>query len=86
MTEINKRFHLPKEEHKFKEAIKPIEGCKIISNRTFEDVDGPKIEEVYECPCGNIKLIQKSIITNIDNPEKGSVEVIHMESSGCVLQ
>jgi len=85
MNEINKRFHLPKEERKFKEAIKPIERCNIISSRASEDTEGPKIEETYSCPCGDIILRQKSVITNVDNPENGSIEIIHLESNGCVL-
>jgi hypothetical protein len=85
MNKINKRFHLPKEERKFKETIRSIERCNIINSRASEDTEGPNIEEVYECPCGNIILRQKSIITNIDNPENGSVEIVHLESDGCVL-
>lgn len=86
MNKINKIFHLPKEEQKFKEAIRPIEACEIISRTASEDIEGPEIEEVYACPCGNIILKQKSIIANIDNPENGSVEIVHLESDGCVLQ
>jgi hypothetical protein len=85
MNKTSNIFHLPKEEHKFKEAIRPIEECKLISSRSSEDIEGPKIEEVYECSCGNIKLTQKSIITNADNPENGSIEIVHLESDGCVL-
>lgn len=85
MNETNKRFHLPKEEHKFKEAIRRIKGCDIISSRASEDVEGPEIEEVYRCSCGDITLRQKSIIANIDNPEKDSIEIVHMKSNGCEL-
>jgi hypothetical protein len=86
MNQVDKRFRLPKEEHKFEDTIKPIKGCNIISSRASEDVEGPEIEEVYVCPCGDITLRQKSIITNIDNPEKSSIEIVHLESNGCVLQ
>lgn len=85
MTEINSRFHLPKEEQGFKDAMKRVEGCDLIASRTSEDMEGPKIEETYTCPCGNIELIHKSIIINIDNPENGSVEIVHLRSNGCVL-
>ena len=85
MTSFNQRFSLPKEEHKLKEAMKPIEGCDIISSKTSEGKEGPEIEEVYKCPCGDIILRQKSIITNIDNPERGSIEMIHMKSERCAL-
>jgi hypothetical protein len=86
MNEINKIFHLPKEEHKFRDAISFIEKCDIISSSVSEDVEGPKIEEVYRCSCGDITLIQKSIITNVGNSENSSVEIIHIKSNGCVLQ
>jgi hypothetical protein len=86
MNEINKRFHLPKEERKFKDTIKTIKGCNIKSSKISEHVEGPEIEEIYTCSCGDITLRQKSIIANIDNPEKDSVEVVHLESNGCVLQ
>lgn len=85
MNKINKIFHLPKEEHKFEEATRPIKGCEIVNSTASEDKEGPKIEEIYTCPCGDIILRQKSIITDIDNPENGSIEIVHLESDGCVL-
>lgn len=85
MNEINKRFRLPKEEQKFREAIIRIESCNVVSRKIYEDLEGPEIEEMYACPCGNITLKQKSVITNIENPENGSVEIVHLESNGCVL-
>lgn len=85
MNTINKTFHLPKEDREFKKTIKSIERCNIVSSRASEDIEGPKIEEAYECPCGDITLRQKSIIADIDNPENGSIEIVHLESDGCVL-
>lgn len=85
MASSNKRFSLPKEEQKFKNAMKPIEGCNIISSKISEGNEGPEVKEVYRCPCGDITLVQKSIITNIDNPERGSIERIYMKSERCAL-
>lgn len=86
MYEINKRFNLPKEEQKFKDTIKRIESCDITSRKMSEHLEGPEIEETYMCPCGDIILRQKSVITNVDNPENGHIETVHMKSDGCVLQ
>lgn len=85
MTNSNHTFSLPKEEHKFKDAMKPIKGCDITSSRISEGKEGPEIEEVYKCPCGDIILRQKSVITNVDNPERGSIEMIQMRSERCSL-
>lgn len=85
MASSNQIFSLPKEEHKFKKAMKPIEGCDIISSNISEGKEGPEIKEVYKCPCGDIVLRQKSIVTNVDNPERGGVEMIHMTSERCTL-
>jgi hypothetical protein len=85
MNKINKIFHLPKEENKFKEATRSIEECDIINSIMFEDKEGPKIEEIYTCSCGDIILRQKSIIADVDNPENGSIEIVQLESDGCVL-
>ena len=85
MNNIKRIFSIPKDFDKFKSTMKSIEGCEIIDSRAFENIEGPEIEEIYKCPCGNIDLKQKSIIGDIDNPEKGSIEIIHMESKGCVL-
>ncbi len=83
--DIIMRFSLPKEEDKFKKAMRPLERCDIISSETSGDTEGPEIEEIYECPCGNIILTQKSIMSDVDNIEKGSVEIIHMKSKECTL-
>ena len=83
--DIKMRFSLPKEEDKFKNAMRRVEGCDIISSDISGDTEGPEIEEIYECPCGDIVLRQKSVISDVDNPEKGSVEIIYMKSIGCVL-
>ena len=85
MTNSNYTFSLPKEERKFKEAMRPIEGCDITGSKISEGKEGPEIEEIYRCPCGDILLRQKSIIENIDNPEKGSIEMINMRSERCSL-
>ena len=85
-NEIKMRFSLPKEENKFKDIMKHIEGCNIISSEMSGDTEGPEIEEIYECPCGNIVLKQKSVIADVNNPTKGSVEAIHMKSTECTLQ
>ena len=85
MNSTRKRFFLPQDDSKFRQTMKPVEGCEIISSKTSEDIEGPEVEEVYRCPCGDIMLNQKSIITNVDNPEDGNIEVIHMKSDGCAL-
>lgn len=85
MSNINKRFFLPNDLKEFKNIMKHIEKCNLLDNKTYEDVQGPEIEEIYECHCGNIMLKQKSFITNIDHPERGSIEIVHMESKGCAL-
>jgi predicted SprT family Zn-dependent metalloprotease len=85
MSNINKTFSLPNDQQSFKKIMRHIEKCDVLHSRTSENVQGPEIEEIYECPCGNIILKQKSIITNIDHPERGSIEIVHMESKGCVL-
>ena len=86
MNRIKKTFHLPKDNDRFKDTMIFVERCEILSSKAFEDIKGPEIEEVYKCPCGEIKLKQKSIVEDIENPEKGGIEIIHMESKGCVLQ
>ena len=85
MYEINKRFILPKEEQEFKDTMKRVESCNVVNRKTSEGLEGPEIEEIHECPCGDITLKQKSIITNVDSPENGNIEIVHMESNGCVL-
>lgn len=85
MANSNHTFSLPKEEQKFRDEMRHIEGCDITSSRISEGKEGPEIEEIYKCPCGDIVLRQKSIIKNIDNPEKGNIEMIHMRSERCSL-
>lgn len=86
MFEFNKKFSLPKDEHTLKDTMTQyLEECNIVKSRTHEERDGPRIEEVYKCPCGDVLLNQKSIIENTENPENGSVEIIHMKSKGCSL-
>jgi len=85
MSYINKKFSLPKDQQEFKNVMKHINECDILSSNIYEDLQGPEIEEVYRCQCGNILLKQKSIITNIDSPEKDSIEMVHMESKECAL-
>ena len=85
MNSTEKRFSLPKDENKFKQAMKPIEGCEVISSNSSDGAEGPEVKEVYKCPCGSITLNQKSIIKDIDNPENGNIEVIDMRSDGCAL-
>ncbi len=84
MAELNKKFSLPRDEHFLKDTMRIFEKCEIIDSRISEEKDGPKIEEVYKCPCGNITLDQKSIIKDTDHPETG-VEIIHMKSRECSL-
>ncbi len=84
-TFSNHTFSLPKEERKFKEAMKHIEGCDITNSKISEGKEGPEIEEIYKCSCGDILLRQKSVITDINNPEKGSIEMIQMRSERCSL-
>lgn len=78
-------FSLPKEEHKFKEAMRRIEGCDITNSKISEGKEGPEVEEVYRCPCGDVVLRQKSIITDINNPRRGSIEMIQIRSEECSL-
>lgn len=85
MSNIKKRFSLPNDQKEFKNIMRHIENCNLLSSEISENAQGPEIKEIYECPCGNIMLKQKSIITNIDHPERGSIEIIHMESKGCAL-
>ncbi len=85
MSNIKKIFSLPKENNNFKDVMTKIEHCHIESSKIFEGTKGPEIEEIYNCPCGDITLRQKSIITNIDHPERGSIEIIDMRSDRCVL-
>ena len=85
MPTINKKFSLPNEQQEFNNLMKKIENCEILDSKISENSQGPEIEETYRCPCGNIKLKQNSIITNIENPEKGNIEIINMESKGCDL-
>ncbi len=85
MIELNKKFSLPKDERALEDTMKRLKECDIINSTIHEEKDGPKIEEVYKCPCGNISLSQKSIIENTDNPEMGSVEIVHMKSNRCSL-
>lgn len=85
MSNIKRRFSLPNEQQAFKNIMKRIEGCDMSSSKTSENSRGPEVEEIYKCPCGNIKLIQESIITDVDHPERGNTEIVHMESKGCVL-
>jgi hypothetical protein len=84
---INKIFHLPNDQYALENMIKHLKKCNILSSKTSENLQGPEIEETYECPCGNITLKQNSIITNIDHPEIDNIEIIHMQSQskGCVL-
>ena len=85
MSNIKNIFSLPKEYGRFKDVMASIQHCSIVSSKTIEGDKGPEIQEVYKCPCGDITLKQKSIITNIDHPEKGSIEIIDMRSDGCAL-
>lgn len=84
---INKIFYLPKDQNRLKDAMASIEQCNIVNNKIIEGTKGPEIEEVYNCPCGIITLKQKSIITDINHPERGSIEIIDVQSKsdGCVL-
>lgn len=87
IPEIKKIFYLPKDYNKLKDVMTSIQRCNIASSKIFEDTQGPEIEEVYNCPCGNITLKQKSIITDVNHPERGNIEIIDMQSKsdGCVL-
>jgi hypothetical protein len=85
MTELNKKFSLPKDEYILEDTMKRLEECNIINSKIHEEKDGPRIEEVYNCPCGDIVLNQKSIIGDIENPERGSIEIVHMKSDECSL-
>ncbi len=85
MYNLKKTFSLPKDLHEFNHFMKTIEGCNIVNSKIFEDVEGPIIKEVYECPCGNVTLKQKSIVSDVDNPEKGNTEIVHIESEECTL-
>ena len=85
MSNIKNIFSLPKENDKFKDVMASIQHCSITIRKTIEGDKGPEIDEVYKCPCGDVKLKHKSIITNIYHPEKGSIEIIDMRSDGCAL-
>lgn len=85
VNNLKKTFSLPRDIHKFNQIMRPIEGCAIVDSKMSEDIEGPKIIEVYKCPCGKIVLKQKSIVSYVDNPEKGSIEIVHMESKECTL-
>ena len=87
IPKINKIFYLPKDQKKLKDVMTSIARCNVANSKIFEGTKGPEIEEIYNCPCGNITLKQKSIITDINHPERGSIEIIDMQSKsdGCVL-
>lgn len=85
MSNIKNIFSLPKESDRFKDVMALTKKCDIVSRETIEGDKGPEIEEIFKCPCGEIILNQKSIITNIEHPENGSIEIIDMRSDGCAL-
>lgn len=87
MIDTKKSYYLPKDTNELKNTMSYIDQCSISDSKITEEINGPIVEENYKCPCGDITIKQKSIITHTDHPERGSIEIIHMQSKsdGCVL-